>query len=437
MNNERYIAAIEISSSKIIGTVARTTGDGQLDVLAIEKERGVESVRYGIIRNLEETATRLRRIIDKLERHPAVAPRKITGVYVGISGRSLRSITTEVSLALPEETEITDDIINRLRNDALNKDIDSSLEVVDAVPCQYRVGKTETNSPKGAVGNSISATFELIVCRPELTRNLTRTIPDKLGINIEGFFVTALSTGHLILSDEEKRLGCMLVDMGAETTTVTIYRQGVLKYFATLPMGGRNITRDLTSLSILEERAEELKCTTGNAMAQPVSAATIIQGIKTSDVNNTIVARSEEIVANIVEQIEYANLKDSDLTGGIVCIGGASSMNGILELLSQQSNLTTQIGRLPRYVRIADSRASAQSAIEVVSIAYSGATLGGAECLEIPQTSELPSTGEANPVEELPRLEDKEKRREKKKNGFLSFLSNVFADPGDNSDLLE
>ena len=179
MNDDRYVAAIEISSSKIIAAVGRMYADGRLEVIAVDQERGVDSVRYGFIQNLEETSTRIMRVIDRLQRKPSVAPRIITGLYVGLSGRSLRNIRTEVSISLPDETEITDNILKRLRDQALATAIDSSLEVVDAIPRTYYVGKSETHSPKGAIGNGIRAVFDLIVCRPEMRRNLTRTISDK------------------------------------------------------------------------------------------------------------------------------------------------------------------------------------------------------------------------------------------------------------------
>ena len=281
IDQERYIAAVEVSSSKIVAAVGKISPDGQLEVIAVEQEKGVEAVRYGIIQNLEETSMKIARIINRLEQRPALAHRRITGLYVALSGRSLRSIATEVSMPLPDDTEINEDILRRLRDNALHTPIDSSLEVVDAVPRIYRLGKTDTHSPKGMIANSIRATFDLIVCRPELKRNLMRTISDKLGIKVSGFVVTALATGHLILSDEQKRLGCMLADMGAETTTVTIYKGGYLRYFATLPLGGRNITRDITSLNLLEEKAEETKITSGQAIPNDSPSTLNINGIKT------------------------------------------------------------------------------------------------------------------------------------------------------------
>lgn len=439
-----YIAALEIGSSKIIGAVGVTRAPGHLEVLAVEQEKGVESVRFGHIQNLDETSTRIARVIDRLEQHPSVTPRRISALYIGLSGRSLRSIPATVSLNLADDTEITEDILERMKAEALKTAIDNTLTVVDAIPRTYQVGKATTQSPKGMVGNDITAIFDVIVCRHTLTRNIMRTITDKLGIRVQGFVVTALACGHLILSDEQKRLGCMLADIGAETTSVTLYSLGSLKYFATLPLGGRNITRDLTSLSMLEERAEDIKITSGNAIVRETSSTINLNGLRLSDISNVIVARSEEIVANIMEQLPYAGLTEKDVSGGIICIGGGARLQGMTELLGRQSGLQIHRGHLPDYVTVADQRATSFELIEVVSVLYAGATLGSGECLAEPHKEAIPITGEAPAPDEGP-----EKKTEpgvetpvKIKPGLMSSfkrrLSNLFAPPeSDDSDLID
>lgn len=441
MNDDRYVAAIEISSSKIIAAVGRMHADGSLDVIAADQERGVDSVRLGIIQNLEETSTRIMRVLDRLQRKTNVAPRTVTGLYVGLSGRSLRGIRTEASVNLPDETEITDDILRRLREQALATAIDSSLEVIDAIPRVYYVGKSETRSPKGAIGNGIRAVYDLIVARPELRRNLSRTIADKVGIDVKGYVVTALSTAQVILTSEEKRLGCMLVDMGAETTSVSIYKDGSLRYYATLPLGGRNITRDIITLGVLEERAEEIKTTMGCALSREPSTLNM-NGVKMSDVNNLSVSRSEEIVANIVEQVKYAGMKDSDLTAGIVCIGGASRLNGMTDLLSRQTGLRVTRGKLPGYITVDDSK---NEILEVTSVLYSGASGSDDECLEMPGANDLPATGEGNgPDDERPRDNGRERggkssgKRSRIWERFQKRVSGIFSGTGeDDSDLID
>lgn len=444
MNEERYVAAIEISSSKIVAAVGKMYTDGRLDIIATEQERGVESVRYGIIQNLEETSMRIMRVLDRLQRKPSVSPKVISRLYVGLSGRSVRSIRTEVDINLPDDTEINDAILNRLREQALGTAIDSSLEVVDAIPRVYYVGKSETLSPKGAIGNKIRAVYDLIVCRPELRRNLTRTLDDKIGIPVCGFVVTALSTAQVILSTEEKRLGCMLVDMGAETTTVSIYKDGSLRYLATLPLGGRHITRDITSLNVLEERAEEIKITTGNAIARETSSSLNMNGIRRGDVSNLIVARSEEIVANIIEQVKYAGMKDKDLPAGLICIGGGTRLNGMLELLGHQIDLPIRKGMLPNYIRVEDNKPTSAELLEVASVLYSGASDTDTECLEYPGAQELPVTGEGNDPEEGGNDNGDTERPTRPKTGsklwnkFQKRISEIFSNPEeDDSDIIE
>lgn len=433
MSEERYIAAVEISSSKVIGAIGRVHSGGQVDIIAVEQEKCVETVRYGFIQNLEEASMRLGRVLDRLTRKPAVQPRKITSVFIGLSGRSLKSIPTTVRLNLPEDTEIDDTIIRRLRDDALHVAIDNTLEVVDAVPRRYKIGSQETTTPKGAIGNEISAEYDIIVCRPEMKRNITRVVRDKLGMKIEGFIVTALAVGHLILNENEKRLGCMLVDMGAETTTVSIYRKNALCYLATLPFGGRNITRDLQSLSMLEERAEEIKTTSGCAIA-PESPSTLnYNGIKVSDVINMTVARSQEIVANITEQVSYAELKEKDLPGGVICIGGAIKLNGMTELISRELGLAVRIGRLPGYVTIEDLKGPSAEIVQVASILYAGATLTDANCLETPSRGEMEINGKAPEEEEEQERPARKTSKEPNPNSFVNRLrkgfTNLFSNP--------
>ena len=441
---ERYIAAIEISSSKVIGAIGKTDGQGRLEVIAVHRETGIEAVRHGVIHNLEETSMRINNTLKRLQEYKAIAPRKVSGVFVGLSGRSMRSIQVRTSVSLQEDSEITDEVLERLRRQALNSDIDSSLEIIDAVPRIYKIGKSETLSPKGMVGNDISAVFDLIVCRPELTRNLTRTVSEKLHLRIEGMIVTALATGALIPNRDEKRLGCVLVDMGAETTTVSIYKNGSLYYLSTIPLGGRNITRDLTSLNMLEERAEDIKITTGVAVPRASSPSGMKGGVPVAEINNYVQARAGEIVANIVEQIDYAGLKSTDLPGGMIVIGGASRLNQMEQLLHDESNLKVRRGKLPEYVEVLDPKAQQTELMEVVSILYAGATHSSANCLEIPAEQGLPSNGEASDDDNDEYEDERERRRKQRKkndNQRVSWLkdrlSRLFVSDEDNSDSLD
>lgn len=414
MDNERYVAAIETGSSKIIAAIGRTDGT-QLEIIAAEQAAGPETVRFGIIQNAEEAATRIQAILDRLEARAEVSPRKIKRLYVGIAGRSMRSLCRETSLSLPDEaSEVTAEDLQALDRQARESAVDASLRIIDVQPRAWRVGNVTTQHPKGMIGPSVGATFDLIVCRPVLEQNLMRTIAGKLGMEVAGMVVTPMAAGHVLVTDQEKRLGCMLVDIGAETTTVVIFKNGHMSYFATLPLGGRNITLDLTSLKMLEERADEIKRVSGNAIAPDGKSSLTIDGVKMTDVNNLVSARAEEIAANICEQIHYAGLEPGDLPGGIIAMGGGFRLKGMPELVSRTCNLNIRSARLPEAVSVGDARATEQDLLQVGAILYTVATRTDAECLEAPVTEDLPASGEANTVEEDDDWGPRHKTREKK-----------------------
>ena len=153
-----------------------------------------------------------------------------------------------------------------------------------------------------------------------------------------------------------------------------------------------------------------------------------INGVKMSDVANYVVARAEEIVANVIEQIEYAGLKDKDLPGGIICIGGGAQLRGMLQLLGDRSKLPVRRGQLPSYIRIEDNRNPQLELIEVASVLYTGATNNNAECLAVPQREELPINGEtaSDPLdepEEPKRKRGADKKPKKKGPSFFERMS--------------
>lgn len=423
MATDRYIAALEISSSKVIGAVGAVGKSGQLEILAVEQGKSTDSVRYGHIQNIEETSNLINFVLERLERRPNITPREITGVYVGLSGRSLRSIEKDVAMTLPDDTEITDTILARLKSKALEADIDSSLEIVDAVPRIFTVGRTETHRPKGMMGNSISAIYDLIVARPDLQNKLRKVVCDKLGLDIRGIVVTPIATADIVLNEHEKKLGCMLVDIGAETTSVSIYTRGNLVYYVTLPLGGRNITLDLKSLNVIEDKAEELKITFGNAIAPANPSQEMVGPHKLSTISNYVVARSEEIVANIVEQVRYAGLTEKDLPEGIVLCGGGARLNGMADLIGKFTGLKVRMATYPTFIRMSDTNGQSIESLQVSAIMYEGSKRSGDDCLQIP-TAPQPEENIEDAGDSAPEPEKSAKQKKKGK-GFFGTIGDT------------
>lgn len=380
-NNGRYIVAFEIGSSKIRGAVGVVDNSGVVDVIAVEEEKLTDRVRYGCIQNVD-VANAIDTVVERLQAYPAVEPRTITGVYVGLGGRSLTSTMVDVSMQLPVETEITEPIITELKKRAAAA-TDPDRDTVDVVPVRFTVDNKTQTSPVGTFGQSLSARATVLSCSPQIKRILRRVITDRLGLNINGYITRPLAEAAMVLTEDERRLGCMFVDFGAETTTVSVYRGGAPVYVATLPIGSRNITLDLIALNYIEERAEEIKKVSGNALA--VDAARrgkgYAEGIDYTDINNYVHARADEIVANIIAQIEYAGVTAADLPGGIVIVGGGARLRGFNELLQQQSKLPVRQGAPSASVRITDGSIHGTEMVDVISVLVAASRMPEAECL--------------------------------------------------------
>ena len=232
----------------------------------------------------------------------------------------------------------------------------------------------------------------VVTCATVIKRMIRRVLSERLGLEINGYVTRPLAEGAISLTDDERRQGCMLVDFGAETTTVVIYKDGAPVYVVTLPLGSRNITLDLKKLNYIEERAEEIKKVSGNAMGSD-SPRYGADGIDYSEVNNYVHARAAEIVINILAQIEYAGLKSSDLPGGIIIVGGGARLRGFTELLAQQSKLKVRMGTIQSSVRISDPGVNPGENIDIISILAAAAKMPPAECMDEPEPVDEPEDG--------------------------------------------
>lgn len=382
---EKYIAALEIGSSHIRAAVGTIDDTGVLTLLAVEEEHAVDVVRYGIVQNVDEVSNRIKRLILRLENYPTISPRKIKSVYISIGGRSTASTSREVVRQFDETTDITSHIIEQMKEEAKANGL-TDRTVIDVLPKSFIVDNLECSNPVGTIGKSIKAEINLITCRPKILRNLDIAVTERQQLTIKDRFVRQISIADLVLTSDEKKLGCMLVDLGAETTTVSIYRNGTLSYLATLPLGSRNITRDVMMLNnITEERAEELKRAIGDAMnEEPNFRKSDFDG-DASKLNSGIRARAGEIAVNIIEQVKYAGYSlPNDIAGGIVAVGSGAKLKGFVDLLGEQSKLKVRLGAIPSNIRITDTRLQNNNMIDIIALLNAAASHNPAECMEKP-----------------------------------------------------
>lgn len=389
-----YIAALEIGSSHIRAAVGSLDTEGTLTLLAMEDEYVADAIRYGWIQNVDDVSNRINRLVRKLENYKTISPRKIKAVYVSVGGRSMAAHTTVVERHFDEETEITGRIIAQLKEEARHQGLSDSI-VVDVIPKKILIDNRDTPKPIGTSGSDICAEFSVISCRQHGQRNLDRAVNERQALTIKGSFVRQTALADMVLSPDEKSLGCMLVDFGAETVGVAIYKNDTLQYMVTLPIGSRCITRDIMSLNYTEERAEEIKKVIGDAInVDPGFRRNDFDG-DAVEINSFIRTRAGEIAINIVEQAKYAALNFSaDLPGGIILAGAGAKLRGFTDLLRQQSGAKVRIASAPSSIRISDTRMQTYDMLDVISILNAAAANQPQECTEAPQTTIVSPYGE-------------------------------------------
>lgn len=336
---KEFIVAIELGSSKMTGIAGRKNPDGSMTILAVAKEDSTSYIRKGVVYNIDKTAQGLSNIISKLKN---TLQTDITQVYVGIGGQSIHSINNSVIKDLPIDAIISQDMVNELMDNNRNMTY-PEYEIQDAVTEEYKVDSQYQDDPVGIQAKHLEGNFLNIVWRRSFYRSLNKSL-ENAGITIAEMYIAPLVMADNVLSEAEKRAGCVLVDLGAETTTMSVYYRNKLRYIAVIPLGGNNITKDLESLQLEETEAEALKIKYGSAYTDPATIdpnevinVDSTRSIKRMQLVDVIEARTLEIIENVRSLIpaEYAD----KLICGFVLTGGGSNMKNIETAFRNATNM--------------------------------------------------------------------------------------------------
>lgn len=342
MATTNFIAVIELSSSKIVGLAGRKNDNGAFKILAHAKHEASACIRRGIVFNIDKVAQALTSIIVKMEEQ---LESKIAKVYVTTSGQSLQSRLNIVERNMDGEIYIDQAMVDAIADENLNQQLDN-FEILDVIPQEYTVGDSQQIDPKGVICSYFKGNFLNIIARETIRRRIEQGFA-KANIEIGQIFITPLVTAEGVLTEGEIRAGCALVDFGADTTTITIYKNRVLRYLAVLPLGSNSITSDIAfGLKIEEDEAEELKVTYGDAQYEDSDSdnpATFLlsdnlQSIRHSKLNDIIAGRATEIIENVWNLIISSGYAEQ-LYAGIIITGGGANLKNLDSLLRKRSKI--------------------------------------------------------------------------------------------------
>lgn len=327
---DNFIVAIELGSSKVTGVAGRKQPDGAIQVLAFAQEPSTTFIRKGRINNVSKMTQCIISMREKLEQK---MQKSVSRVYVGIGGMGMHTVANTVARHFDSKVEITQEMVDAI-SDENRTSASADRDILESVPQEYHLGAQTTVDPVGILADSIEGHYLNIVANSsvrEEIRNCFRTA----GVTIADLPITVQALADSMLTEPEKRSGCVFVDMGAETTSVAVYKNNLLRHLAVIPLGGANINRDIMSLQIEDDEAEELKLKYGSAVQESDTDAhkpiALRDGrtIPYDEFMGLVEARVEEIVLNVKNQISLSNYDVSQLIGGLIVTGGAANIRNI------------------------------------------------------------------------------------------------------------
>lgn len=393
------IVAIELGTTSIRGIAGHREPDGSMQILAVEQEHATGSIRKGIVDNIDKTTQAISRIVTRINDRLGV---HITRVYVGLGGQSLHTCRNSVPRSFDMKVQITPEMVDNLKD--INRGIiypDSTI--LDVAPQEYRIGNRAVDEPVGMQSEHIEGHFVNVVARTILADNIERCVRGA-GLELAEILITPLALADCVLTTSEKRSGCALVDMGADTTTVGVYTNNILRHLAVIPLGGNNITMDIANQNMEFEEAESLKKKYGTAYVENIGdgashkvSISYDRTIEESALQNIVEARAEEIIANVWTQInEYSDR----LLSGIVFTGAGARLTNLTEGFKQYTKCDSKPLRIVKGLPVNSSLAVGVSIPEDLCVHSLVSLLmeGDQNCVGV---EPVPEEKEEQPVESV------------------------------------
>lgn len=383
--SEGLICGIDIGSTKIATIVSIQPKDEEkLRVVGFDvtKSRGV---KRGLIVDIDQVTGAVEESIEKAER---MVGRKITSAYVSVGGPHISSMNSQGVVAVSDpQGEIIEDDVARVVEAARAVSLSSTKQIIEVIPRGFTVdGQEGIKNPIGMSGVRLEVETHIITASLTNLKNLDRCLAD-LGIENSGFIFSGLASAQAVLTDTDRELGVVLVDIGGGKTDICLYQDGSLAYSSSISIGARHITNDIAvGLRVSLDSAEKIKIylSKPSKMDKDIkelkneynletlnlpesisstSAKTVVDGI--------IGARLEEIFKLVGEEIEKSGY-GQEIPAGLVITGGGAHTVGISDIGRKVLGLPLRVGKPENITGLIDEIIEPQYSTTAGLILYGG-----------------------------------------------------------------
>ncbi len=350
MAKENIVVGLDIGSTKIAVAVATPAEDGGFKLLGIGATPS-EGLKRGVVVDIEKVVHSIHTAVADAE---MISGSKIDSVYAGIAGEHIKSINSRGVIAIGKgNSEITHSDVDRVIEAARAVAIPADREIIHVLPQEFTVDdQGGVTDPVGMIGMRLEVNVHIVTGSTASVTNVVKAI-EKADLAVEELVLSPFSAAYAVLNEDERELGCVLVDLGAGTTDVAAFLDGSIKHTAVLGIGGKNVTNDIAiGLRTPLEQAERLKCLHGSSLVSMVDSSEMIivpgvGGRESKEVSRSVLAaiiepRAEEIFSLVARELKKANLAES-MASGVIITGGGSKLTGVAELAEQIFDLPAKL----------------------------------------------------------------------------------------------
>jgi len=346
---DKYIVGLDIGSTKTCVLIAEVV-DEQVKFLALGAAES-KGLRKGLIVNLDSTVSSIRRAVEEAE---SVSGVPVESALIGVAGGHVRGVNSRGGITLGNRPrDIERDDVKRAIDAARNVTLPEDREVLHVLPHEFIVDAHDgIRDAIGMVGQHLEANVHIVTSSIIATQNLV-TAANRAGILISDTVLEPLASSEACLTQDERDLGCCLLDIGGGTTEIIVYGGGVIRHTSAVAIGGDHFTNDLAvGLRTPIPEAERIKRHHGCAAAALLREDASIEIASVGDrpprtifsrsLTEIIEPRAQELIALIRDDLQRAGLL-KQIPAGFIFSGGGARLNGLDEMTEQLFHLPVRV----------------------------------------------------------------------------------------------
>jgi cell division protein FtsA len=338
MKKDRYVAGLDIGSTKTCVLIAELE-DEQLRFVSLgaAESRGL---RKGLIVNLDGVVSSIKRAVEEAE---SAAGIPIESAVVGVAGSHVRGVNSRGGVQLgPRPRDVTREDVKRAVDAARNISLPEDRQILHVLRQEFFLdGHDNIREPEGMMGQKLETNVHIVTASATATQNIVTAV-NRAGLIVSDTVLEPLAAAEACLTDDEKELGCCLLDIGGGTSEAIVFSGGVVRHTWVVPVGGDHFTNDLAvGLRTPIPEAERIKREHAVAWRELLTEDCAIEIASVGDrPPRTVFARSlcdivepraEELVKLMHEELKRSGL-DGQMAAGLVLTGGGAAMRGLAEL---------------------------------------------------------------------------------------------------------